>query len=58
MLTILVQLIIALVVIGIVWWLINRVLPIAEPFKTAVNILLAAAIIIWLVVKFLVPLGP
>lgn len=47
-LTSLVPLIITLVVLGVVLWLVDSQLPIAEPFKTLIRVIVVLAVCLWL----------
>jgi steroid 5-alpha reductase family enzyme len=44
----LVTVIIALVVVGVVLWLINTFIPMASSIKTILNIVVVVAVVIWL----------
>ena len=44
----LVQLLIVLIVLGLVWYLIETFLPIAEPFKMVIRIVIVLILILYL----------
>ena len=48
----LVNIVIALIVVGMGLWLINRFIPMASSIKTILNIVVVVAIIIWLLQIF------
>lgn len=48
----LIQLIIVLVVVGVGLWLINNFIPMERTIKTILNIVVAIAVIIWLLSAF------
>ena len=48
----LVNIVIALIVVGMALWLINRFIPMASSIKTILNIVVVVAIIIWLLQIF------
>lgn len=48
----LVTVIIALVVVGVVLWLINTYIPMASSIKTILNIVIVVAVVIWLLQAF------
>jgi len=43
----LVNLVIALIVVGVALWLINRFIPMASSIKTILNIVVVVAVCIW-----------
>lgn len=47
-----VQLIVVLAVIGFLLWLVNNKIPMVEWIKTAINIVVAIAVVIWLLEVF------
>ena len=47
-----IQLIIVLAVIGLLLWLVNTYIPMAEPIKRIINIIVVVAIILWLLNVF------
>ena len=49
-------LIVILAAIGVIMWLINAYLPIQEPFKKILNVIVIILVVLWLVSLF-VPLG-
>jgi len=51
---------VVLVVVGVCWWLLDSYVPIAEPIKTIIRIVLVLFLIVWLLSVFgivNVPLG-
>jgi hypothetical protein len=54
----LVMVIIVLVVLGIILYAINNFLPIDAKLKQLINIITVAAVVIWLIYKYLLPLIP
>ncbi len=44
----LLDIVIALVIVGVVLWLINRFIPMASSIKTILNIVVVVAVIWWL----------
>jgi undecaprenyl pyrophosphate phosphatase UppP len=48
----LITVIVALVVIGVVLWLINTYIPMASSIKTILNIVVVVAVVIWLLQVF------
>jgi undecaprenyl pyrophosphate phosphatase UppP len=48
----LITIVIALVVIGVVLWLINTYIPMASSIKTILNIVIVVAVVIWLLQVF------
>jgi undecaprenyl pyrophosphate phosphatase UppP len=48
----LITVVIALVVIGVVLWLINTYIPMASSIKTILNIVVVVAVVIWLLQVF------
>jgi undecaprenyl pyrophosphate phosphatase UppP len=48
----LITVVIALVVIGVVLWLINTYIPMASSIKTILNIVIVVAVVIWLLQVF------
>lgn len=61
MIAALISLLIGLLILGIIWWAVTRifaVLPIAEPFRTVIYVvlvLIACLIVIYLLLGFLPP---
>jgi uncharacterized BrkB/YihY/UPF0761 family membrane protein len=47
-----IQLIIVLAIIGVIMWLINTYLPMAEPWKKILNIVVIVATVLWLLSVF------
>ena len=48
----LVQLIIALVIVGVVLYLVNTYLPMAPPIKTIINVVVVLVVCLWLLSAF------
>jgi undecaprenyl pyrophosphate phosphatase UppP len=48
----LVTIVIALVVVGVVLWLINNFIPMASSIKTILNLVVVIAVVIWLLQVF------
>jgi undecaprenyl pyrophosphate phosphatase UppP len=48
----LITIVIALVVVGVVLWLINTYIPMASSIKTILNIVVVVAVVIWLLQVF------
>lgn len=49
--------VLALVIIGVVLWLINTYIPMAAPIKTLVNVVIVIVLILWLISAFFPGLG-
>jgi len=43
-----VTIIVVLIVLGLIWWLVDALLPIPAPFKTAIKVVLILALCLWL----------
>ena len=43
----LINLVIALIVVGVLLWLINRYIPMASSIKTILNVVVVIAVVIW-----------
>ena len=43
-----IQIIVILVVIGLIMWLVNTYVPMAEPFKKILNVIVVIAVVLWL----------
>jgi hypothetical protein len=48
----LIQIIVVLIVVGVLMWLVNSYLPIAEPFKKIINVIVIIFVVIWLLNVF------
>lgn len=48
----LITIVIALIVIGVLLWLVNTYIPMAKPIKTILNVVVVLAVIIWLLTAF------
>ena len=54
-----IQLIVVLAVIGLLLWLVNTYIPMAEPIKRIINIIVIIAVIFWLLNVFgILDMGP
>lgn len=53
----LITIVIALIIVGVLLWLINRYIPMAAPIKTILNILVIIIVILWLLSAFGVNTG-
>ena len=47
-----IEVLIVLVVVGICWWLLDTYVPIAEPIKTIIRIVLVLFLIVWILGVF------
>ena len=47
-----ISIIVVLVVLGVVFWLVDTYLPIAEPFKTILRAIVVLALCLWLLSVF------
>jgi len=47
-----IQLIVVLVVIGVLMWLVNTYVPMAEPYKKILNVVVVIAVVLWLLSVF------
>jgi hypothetical protein len=47
-----IEVLVVLVVVGICWWLLDTYVPIAEPIKTIIRIVLVLFLIVWLLSVF------
>lgn len=48
----LISLILVLAVVGVIVWLINTYVPIAQPFKTVINVVVIIVLCLWLLQIF------
>lgn len=48
----LIGLVIALIVVGVLLYLVNSVIPMAPPIKTIVNVVVVVAVCLWLLQAF------
>jgi hypothetical protein len=53
----LISLIIILAVVGFLMWLVNTQIPMAEPYKKILNIVVIVGVVIWLLNVFFGPFG-
>lgn len=54
---ILIALIIALIIIGVLLWLINTFIPMQPQIKQLLNAVVIIAVVLWLIIQFLLPLA-
>lgn len=47
-----ISILVVLIVIGLLMWLVNTYLPIAQPFKTIINVIVILCVAIWLLQVF------
>ena len=47
-----IEVLVVLVVVGICWWLLDTYVPIAEPIKTIIRVVLVLFLIVWLLSVF------
>ena len=47
-----IEVLVVLVVVGICWWLLDTYVPIAEPIKTIIRVVLVLFLIVWLLSIF------
>jgi uncharacterized BrkB/YihY/UPF0761 family membrane protein len=47
-----IQLIVVLAIIGVIMWLVNSYLPMAEPWKKILNVVVIVATVLWLLSVF------
>jgi formate hydrogenlyase subunit 4 len=47
-----IQLIVVLVVIGVLMWLVNTYVPMADPYKKILNVVVIIAVVLWLLSVF------
>lgn len=43
-----IDLLITLVILGLIWWVVESVIPMAEPFRTIARVVLALILILYL----------
>lgn len=48
----LITIILALIIVGVLLWLINTYIPMAGPIKSIINIVVVIAVIVWLLSAF------
>lgn len=48
-----IQIIVVLVVVGVLMWLVNAYIPMADPIKKILNVVVLIAVVIWLLSIFL-----
>lgn len=48
----LLQVVLVLIVVGVLLWLINRFIPMAESIKTILNVVVVIVVILWLLNLF------
>lgn len=44
----LIQVVILLIILGVIWWLVDTQIPIAEPIKVVIKVICVLALCIWL----------
>lgn len=44
--------VVALIVIGVLLWLVNTVIPMAAPIKTIINVVVVIVVVVWLLQVF------
>lgn len=47
-----IEVLVVLVVVGICWWLIETYIPLPEPIKTIIRIVLVLFLVVWLLSVF------
>lgn len=47
-----INVIVTLVVIGLILWLVNKFIPMAEPIKTILNVVVVVCVCVWLLEVF------
>jgi formate hydrogenlyase subunit 4 len=47
-----IQLIVILVAIGVLMWLVNAYIPMADPYKKILNVVVMIAVVLWLLSVF------
>ncbi|GAG83690.1 unnamed protein product [marine sediment metagenome] len=45
-------LLLVIIVVGVVMWIINRLIPMAAPFKMLLNLVVVALVVIWILQLF------
>ena len=53
----LINLIVYLAIVGVLLWLVNKYIPMAEPIKTIINVVVVIVVVLWLLRVFGV-MGP
>ena len=48
----LINIVIALIVVGVALWLINNFIPMASSIKTILNVVVVVAVVVWLLQAF------
>lgn len=48
----LIGLVITLIIVGVLLWLINTYIPMAEPIKTIINVVVVLVVCLWLLQSF------
>jgi len=48
----LVSLVVTLIVVGVLLWLVNTYIPMAEPVKKIINVVVIIAVVLWLLNAF------
>lgn len=47
-----IEMLICIIVVGVILWFVNQYVPMSPPFKTAVNVLAAILLLLWVLRKF------
>ena len=48
----LISLVVVLIVVGVLMWLVNSYIPMAQPIKTILNAVVVIAVVLWLLAAF------
>jgi len=48
----LISLVVVLIVVGVLLWLVNTYIPMAQPIKTIINVVVIIAVVLWLLAAF------
>jgi hypothetical protein len=48
----LISLVVVLIVVGVLLWLVNTYIPMAQPIKTIINVVVIIAVVLWLLSAF------
>lgn len=48
----LISIVITLIIVGVLLWLVNRFIPMANSIKTILNVVVVIAVIVWLLAAF------
>jgi len=47
-----IEILVVLVIVGVILWFVNQYIPMSPPFKTAVNVVAAIFLLLWLLRVF------